>query len=129
MATYGGDANFDSSTSKVVKQVVQRGAGPAARRHGTGRPPVAASRVGRGELLCIKAPLKVTIDYADRGSFVDEFESYMKAFDHHVRGEQYLLVEMAPGPSDQAYLYEVQKDGRQSSVKFSPLSLQGAMAA
>ena len=78
------------------------------------------------KLLCIKAPLKVMVYYAYRGSYMNEFENYVKDFDHHVRGEQYLLVEMAPGPSDQAYLYDVRKDGQQSRVRFSHLGLTGS---
>jgi len=53
----------------------------------------------------------------------------MEEFDQHVKGEHYLLVEMAPSPPDRAYLYKVRQDGRQTSVSFSPLNLRTATAA
>jgi len=83
------------------------------------------------KLLCVKAPLKVMV-YRDRdgkGSLVRRFEEYMEEFDQHVKGEHYLLVEMAPSPPDRAYLYKVRQDGRQTSVSFSPLNLRTATAA
>jgi hypothetical protein len=83
------------------------------------------------KLLCIKAPLKVMV-YRDRdgkGSIVRSIEAYMEEFDQHVRGEHYLLVEMAPSPPDRAYLYKVRQDGRQTSIRFSPLNLRTATAA
>lgn len=70
------------------------------------------------KLLCIKAPLKIMIYYVDKKPFVKEFEDYIKDFDQHVRGERYLLIEFAPGPTDRAYLYEVRKHGRLDKVKF-----------
>jgi hypothetical protein len=81
------------------------------------------------KLLCIKAPLKIMVYYAYHGSFLGEFEHYLMAFDHHVQGEKYLLIEMAPGPSDRAYLYEVRGNGHIRNVKFAPLILGRATAA
>jgi len=60
------------------------------------------------KLLCTKAPLKIMIYYASKRSLVGWLAKWMKPFDHHVRGEHYLLVEFAPGPADRAYLYTVQ---------------------
>ncbi len=80
------------------------------------------------KLLCIKAPLKVMV-YRDRdgkGSLVRSIEEYMEEFDQHVKGEHYLLVEMAPIPPDRACLYKVRQDGRQTNVKFLPLNLRKA---
>jgi hypothetical protein len=83
------------------------------------------------KLLCVKAPLKVMVcrDRDGKGLLVRRIEEYMKEFDQHVKGEHYLLVEMAPSPPDCAYLYKVRKDGRQTSVRFSPLNLRTATAA
>jgi len=83
------------------------------------------------KLLCTKAPLKVMVycDHSGRGAFVNDFEEYLKEFDHHVKDEHYLFIEMAPGSSDSAYLYKVPSDGRQTSISFEPLNLGRATAA
>jgi hypothetical protein len=83
------------------------------------------------KLLCIKAPLKVMVycDRSGRGSFVKDFEEYLREFDHHVAGEHYLFIEMAPGPSDRAYLYKVPSDGHQTGISFQSLSVRRAKAA
>lgn len=79
------------------------------------------------KLLCVKAPLKVMIYFAYKGSFVARFEKeYLSAFDHHVKGEQYLLVEFQA--KDRAYLYEVPNNGKVSGVRFSELNLESVAA-
>jgi hypothetical protein len=75
------------------------------------------------KLMCVKSPLKIMVYFAKR-SFVGEFEKYMQEFDQHLEGENYLLIEFAPDPPDQAYLYTVKnvKNGRLQAVcKFSLL--------
>jgi hypothetical protein len=80
------------------------------------------------KLLCVKAPLKIMVYYAYRGSFVGQFERYMRQFDQHVKGENYILIEFAPGPEDHIYFYDVPNDGRLQTVRFEP-KLQAAAAA
>jgi hypothetical protein len=81
------------------------------------------------KLLVVKAPLKVMIHFAYNGSFVERFEKeYLSVFDHHVKGEQYLLIEFH-SVQDRAYLYEAPKDGRVSAVRFSELDLSSAATA
>lgn len=66
------------------------------------------------KLLSVKAPLKVMIYYLFDKPFLTEFERYIEAFDQHVPGENYLLIEFAPGrnaPDDRAYLFTVKADG------------------
>ena len=73
------------------------------------------------KLLCIKAPLKIMIYYVYKKPFLNKFGDYMTNFDQHVRGEHYLLIEFAPGPTgpaDRAYLYQVPSHGRLAEVKF-----------
>lgn len=75
------------------------------------------------KLLVVKAPLKVMVYFAYKGSFVERIEKeYLSAFDHHVKGEQYLLIEFH-GVKDHAYLYEAPNDGRVSAARFSELNL------
>jgi hypothetical protein len=80
------------------------------------------------KLLCIKAPLKAMIYCTYNGSFVAKFEDYMAAFDRHLEGEKYLLVEFA-GTESRACLFEVRRDGHLTGIKFSELNLKGTMAA
>lgn len=80
------------------------------------------------KLLCIKAPLKVMIYFAYKGSLISSFEEYISDFDHHVRREQYLVIEFH-GTRELAYLYEVPNDGQVRSPKFSELGLQGTARA
>jgi hypothetical protein len=81
------------------------------------------------KLLVMKAPLKLMVYFAYKGSFVARFEKeYLSAFDHHVKGEQYLLVEFQ-GLKDRSYLYEVPNDGTVSSVRFSELNLERGTTA
>ena len=80
------------------------------------------------KLLCMKSPIKMMIYYADRASFVDRFEQYMRDFDQHLEGENYLLVEFAAGPADRVYFYNVRKSGRLQTVKFE-LKMGRAAAA
>jgi hypothetical protein len=78
------------------------------------------------KLLCVKSPLKIMIYYAYDGSFVARFEKYMKVFDQHLEGENYVLVEFAAGPADSIYFHNVRKGnlrhGQLRSVKFEKLS-------
>lgn len=81
------------------------------------------------KLLVMKAPLKVMVHFAYKGSFVERFENeYLDVFDHHVKGEQYLLVEFQ-GVQDRAYLYEAPNDGRVNAVRFAELNLSSVAAA
>jgi len=81
------------------------------------------------KLLVVKAPLKVMIYFAYKGSFVERFEKeYLSAFDHHVKCEQYLLIQFQGPKNDRVYLYEAPNDGRVKEVRFSELDL-GTMAA
>jgi hypothetical protein len=76
------------------------------------------------KLLCIKAPLKIMIYYVYKKPFVKKFVDCIKAFDQHVKGEHYLLIEFAPGtigPADRAYFYQVPNHGRLAKVEFRPL--------
>ena len=75
-----------------------------------------------GKLLCVKAPLKVMIYFAYQGSLIPSFEEDVSAFDHHVKGEQYLVIEFH-GTKELAYLYQTSADGKVSAPKFSELSL------
>lgn len=78
------------------------------------------------KLLCIKSPLKIMVYYAEKRSYLGTFIEYMEAFDHHIEGEHYLLIEFAPGPADHAYLYRVPADGHLTDVAFSSLALSKA---
>jgi len=80
------------------------------------------------KLLCVKSPLKIMIYYAYHGSLVADFEEYMRSFDQHLEGENYVLLEFAPGsqgPADSIHFYNVRKgnlsNGRLQSVKFEAL--------
>jgi hypothetical protein len=80
------------------------------------------------KLLCVKASLKIMVFFAYKDSFVQHFVKYLSAFDHHVKGEQYVLIEFQR-KRDRAYLYETPNDERVSAVKFSELDLERATAA
>lgn len=81
-----------------------------------------------GKLLCIKAPLKVMVYFAYKGSAISSLEESLAVFDHHVAGEQYLVIEFH-GTKELAYLYDVPTDGKVRTPTFSELNLQRAVNA
>ena len=81
-----------------------------------------------GKLMVVKAPLKLlvfsTSNHARQSESVREtIESkYMMKYCHHIAGEQYLLLEFAvPDRMAFAYLFDVQKDGKLTSVRFQEI--------
>ncbi len=81
-----------------------------------------------GKLLCIKAPLKVMVYFADQGSVISSLQESLGVFDHHVAGEQYLVVEFH-GNNEIAFLYDVPTDGKVDVPRFSELKVERAASA
>jgi hypothetical protein len=80
------------------------------------------------KLLCVKAPLKVMIYFAYKGSLISGFEQYLSVFDHHVQGEKYLVIEFH-GSNSCVYMYEVLENGAAIAPRFSELALERAASA
>jgi hypothetical protein len=77
------------------------------------------------KLLCIKARRKLllfnTSNHTGAELFVNKLESNMRAYPHHLAGEEYMLLEVtAPGAF--RYHFQVPSDGRLRSVSFSPIA-------
>jgi len=81
------------------------------------------------KVVYVKCPLKVLLwwDETKSGSCGErirrEIESYLKKYNRHIRGEEYLCVEFGKGQRDRCDWYAVPDDGTVASVSLLPIQL------
>jgi hypothetical protein len=81
------------------------------------------------KVVYVKSPLKVLIWWDDTNTGVHgernrrAIEGYLKTYERHLKGEEYLCVEFGKGHRDRCDSYVVPNDGSVSSVSFMPLGV------
>jgi hypothetical protein len=81
------------------------------------------------KVVYVKSPLKVLVwwDNTNSGVFGERIrraiETYLKTYNRHLHGEEYLCVEFGKGHRDRCDWYVVPSDGTASSVSLMPLEL------